>query len=187
MLYSLSLFPRPFVWSCDQVKQSHRMAIVFPWLPERLLASDTNDESGCQNVRRNFSQCGVKLMSSARSPSGAGTKNFHPTLYCTPTIYSASPPSAHLWINRRSSGSPIHLLLDFQVSWGTQRAWSAFPTLSPPEFIWVPFEYQWHWICCKSRLSRSQLSSPWPAGEGWHPTQLELWSCFAKEWVANLA
>ena len=53
---------------------------------------------------------------------------------------------------------------------------------------WVhlsPLEYQWHWICCKSRLSRIHLSSPWPAGEGWDPTQLELWSCFAKEWVAN--
>ena len=76
---------------------------------------------------------------------------------CTPSIYSASPPSAHLWINRRSPGSPIHLLLDFQVSWEPKEHEVHFlpwALLSSSESHWISVTLN---LLQKSSFSESSL------------------------------
>ena len=79
------------------------------------------------------------------------TLRLHPRPTFGSTGDSQVPRSTYFW-TFKSIGNP--------------KSMKCISYLEPSWVHLSPLEYQWHWICCKSRLSRIHLSSPWPADEG---------------------
>ena len=165
MLYSLPLFPRAFVGSCDQVKQSHRMAIVFLDCQRGSLRLTQMMSLDVKMLEETFHSVESNLW----APQGAllglvqktstphyiarhlSTLRLHPRPTFGSTGDSQVPQSTYFWAFK-SDGNP--------------KSMKCISYLEPSWVHLSPREYQWHWICCKSRLSRIHLSSPWPADEG---------------------
>ena len=138
MLYSLSLFPRPFVWSCDQVKQSHRMAIVFLDCQRGSLRLTQMMSLDVKMLEKKLFTVWSQTYELRKEPFWGWYKKL-PAYTILHAIYllwvsTLGPPLDQQEIVR----FPDPLTSGLSSQLGTQRAWSAFPTLSPPEFIWVP-------------------------------------------------